>query len=216
MLEKLLLSSVLILFYAFWRRWFGGGFKDTWLGNKRGVQCIIYLIVTAVVMYVLIHIKVSELVRFVVTGFFTVYTYCQFWARGHGACFDIGRDSNPTEVTINRYNERWYHIPCDILLKNHKYGFVYDLLYMTLRYGMPMVFVYLLGILPKLFGMTQVFSYHIMTIGFLIGPIYAICWTLSEKESWIFKKYCSVVGATNLAEYLSGAIWGLWPLFLMW
>lgn len=29
----------------------------------------------------------------------------QFWSRGHGACVDIGRDTIPSQDTIERYNE---------------------------------------------------------------------------------------------------------------
>ena len=202
-----------VIVNSFWRRWFGGGYKNTWLGNNRAVQCTIYLLYTSALAYYLS--RFSEVwYNAIFAAIFSVLTYCEFWSRGHGACFDIGRGKFD-ETTINRYNARWYHIPCDWLLKNHKYGFMYDFLYMGLRYTMPLVLLYILGLVTEpVFG-EPLFTKWIIVIGASISQIYAICWTLYEKENWIFKKYWSVVGPTNLSEYLAGAVWGLWPLCIV-
>ena len=77
------------------------------------------------------------------------YLQFQFWSRGHGACFDIGRGT-PDETTIRRYNERWYHTPLDWLFNKmdaneHKYGFLYDFIYMGMRYTCPMAVLYFLS-----------------------------------------------------------------------
>ena len=215
-----LLTLFCIIFCSFWRRWFGGGFKNTWLGNNRAVQCIVFIL--TMILCIFMEIKIidsqlssfSKIFLFLTIIAFSVLSYCQFWARGHGSCFDIGR-GKPDETTIKRYNARWYHIPCDKLLKDHKYGFLYDFLYMGLRYTMPMILIYLLGLIPLCFGFSKpIFSIHLVIIGLLISPIYAFCWTLYENESWFFQKYWSVVGPTNLAEYLAGGIFGFFPLTL--
>ena len=199
MLYLLCILSVVV--NCLWRRWFGGGYKNTWLGNNRAVQCTVYLLYTSVLAYYLS--RFSEIWYNVIFAvFFAVFTYCQFWARGLGACFDIGR-GQVDETTIKRYNARWYHIPCDWLFKNHKYGFAYDFVYMWLRYTMPLVLLYILGLATVPVFINPVFSMWIIIIGASISPIYAICWTLYERENWMFKKY------------LSGAVWGLWPLCLM-
>ena len=145
MLYLLTLTSV--LFYMFWRRWYGGGFKDTFLGNNRAIQCIVFILTMIAFFFLGIAIINSELsalpkiILFLIVGITSsLLFYCQFWARGHGACFDIGR-GQPDETIIKRYNARWYHIPCDKLLKDHKYGFLYDFLYMGLRYTMPMLLI---------------------------------------------------------------------------
>jgi len=212
-MKLLFLCVFSVIFNLWWRRWFGGGFKNTWVGNLRGVQCTVYLIVTALMAFYLEPLSVWWY-NLIFAVLFSTYTYCQFWARGHGACFDIGR-GQADETTIRRYNERWYHIPCDWLFKNHKYGFGYDALYMGLRYTMPLVFLYGLGYLPMLWGEQQIFTGWVIAIGFSISPIYAMCWTLYERENWIFHKHWSVNAPTNLAEYLSGAVWGLWLLCIL-
>ena len=209
-MNLLLLCVFSIGFNSFFRRWYGGGFENTWLGNIRGIQCAVYLIVSTLMAYFLNPLNVwwHNLIFAVL---FSVYTYCQFWARGHGACFDIGR-GQADERTIQRYNERWYHIPCDWLLKNHKYGFLYDFIYMGLRYTMPLIGLYLVSLIVSLFDVPHLISPALIIIGALISPIYAFNWTLSEREHWVFEKHWSIVGATNLSEYVAGGVWGLWVL----
>ena len=53
----------------------------------------------------------------------------------------------PDETTIKCYNECWYHKPLDwwfnkMNANEHKYGFLYDFLYMGMRYTCPMVALY--------------------------------------------------------------------------
>lgn len=190
-------------FYALWRRWFGGGFKNTWLGNNRAVQCVVFLASFTGLMYLHTHYE------WWICVLSAAFLYCQFWARGHGACFDIGRGQYD-ETTIKRYNARWYHVPCDWLLKNNKYGFLYDFLYMGLRYTCPMILFYALGCIPLLTGSTTpLFTPWVIAIGASVSPLYALCWTLKEREDWLFQKHWSVSGATNLAEYLAGFVFGL-------
>lgn len=118
----------------------------------------------------------------------------QFWSRGHGCCFDVGRDVNPTADTIDRYDDRWYDKVCSKLLPNHKYGFLYDFFYMMLRYTCPMI--------PMM-----IFDWRYILVGLSISPIYAFSITLGERESWIFEKQKWYWRrAWSLAEILSGGV----------
>ena len=82
----------------------------------------------------------------------------------------------------------------------HKYGFLYDFLYMGMRYTFPMVALYFLS---------PVF----VLIGALVSPVYAFNWTLFEKESWIFSykipKFCKA--PTQISEVVVGYFW-LWVI----
>ena len=184
------------LFFSIWRRWFGGGYENTWLKNNRGVQAAVFCLVTFITLFLQNQTLINVLYSLVITG----WLYAQFWSRGHGACFDIGRDKDPTETTIARYNERWYHIPLDKIFKpENRYGVKYDFWYMFLRYVCPM--------LP----MGLIDSKYIL-IGALVSPIYAICWKLSDKgefnEDNKFLIKISTNSATRLAEYIVGFVYG--------
>lgn len=118
----------------------------------------------------------------------------QFWSRGHGCCFDLGRDVNPTADTIDRYDDRWYDKVCSKLLPNHKYGFLYDFFYLMQRYTCPMI--------PMM-----IFDWRYILVGLSIAPIYAFTTTLGEREPWIFnenKWYWR--RSLSLAEILSGGV----------
>ena len=49
---------------------------------------------------------------------------------------------------------------------------------------------------------------NFLWVGLLVSPVYAFCWTVQEMESWIFERYRFAKSATNLAEYIVGAIYG--------
>ena len=83
---------------------------------------------------------------------------------------------------------------------------------MGLRYTMPLIGLYLVSLIVSLFDVPHLISPALIIIGALISPIYAFNWTLSEREHWIFEKHWSIVGATNLSEYVAGGVWGLWVL----
>ena len=115
---------------AFARRWFGGMFPDDEykiLGN-RGLQttfmCLLFLSIFVV--------DYTSWIDWVIGIAITMWLQFKFWSRGHGACFDIGRGVfPPEEKVIKRYNERWYHFPCDWIFdklakrSDRKYGFLY-------------------------------------------------------------------------------------------
>lgn len=173
-----MITALATIFYfilgAFLRRWYGGGFdeKYKWLGN-RGLQTVVML-----AAFMSIYVKnPTNWICLLAAGVISCWLMFQYFSRGHGAEFDIGRDEKPIPETIKRYNERWYHIPCDFLFDKiikrpeAKYGFLYDFLYMGLRYTCPMI--------PMMF-----IDWRYILIGLSIAPIYAFCWTLWEQEEW--------------------------------
>ena len=192
------------IIFAFWRRWFGGGFDFAykWLDN-RGIQAFAGIIL---MMPVFLY-DCGAWQNWLAAVLLSVYLYAQFWSRGHGACFDLGR-GELNDTLIKRYNERWYHVPVDYLFDkllkcpDRKYGFLYDFIYMSLRYTMPMV---LLGLIDVRY----------LLIGLLVTPVYAFMWTVSEKENWLFEKLpVSMQSPTGVSEYVAGFIFGfgLWIL----
>ena len=182
---------------AFLRRWYGGCLEDYKILRNRGVQTTCMLL-AFMSIYLYDYTSWPNWIGAIVVSCWLQF---QFWSRGHGACFDIGRGVFPPEEgTIKRYNERWYHYPVDWLfdkvfkMPERKYGFFYDFIYMGLRYTFPMLFMLLLG-------------WEYVVLGALVSPIYALCWTLQEREPWIFDGRVPFVGvATQLAEKIVGGM----------
>ena len=183
------------LWWGFLRRWYGGCLEQYPLLRNRGVQTIAMMLS---MFFLFCSFKSWQ--GAAASLVLTCYLQFQFWSRGHGACFDIGRGT-PDETTIKRYNERWYHKPLDwwfnkMNADEHKYGFLYDFLYMGMRYTCPMVVLYFLS---------PVF----VLIGALVSPVYAFNHTLWERENWIFSrmhKFCRA--PTQISEVVVGFIFG--------
>lgn len=231
--DKLLILLFSIPFYGIWRRWFGGcSFGIPILRCHRGWQVLVYMLVTIPLVYWIVnpYITVSisghslghclghsiNTVSLIFSIVFAVTTYIFFWSRGHGACFDEGRGQlPPPQTTIDRYNERWYHYVCDFLIpKEHRYGFLYDFIYMGLRYTFPCIEIFLLFYIPKFFGYDVHINYRFIIIGLMISPIYAFGWTLWERENWLFKYKYTFENATNFGEWFAGFTFGFFPLLL--
>ena len=172
---------------AFARRWYGGSLEKYKVLKNRGVQTVFMCLLFLSVYLPNYHWAIAVII--------TAWLQFQFWSRGHGCCFDIGRGGIPTQETVDRYNERWYHIPCDWLASKNffsYYGVGYDYVYMTLRYTCPMIPMMLL-------------DWKYILIGLSIRTIYTICWKWYESTVWKFNsKFCGT--ATNLAEIISGAV----------
>lgn len=120
----------------------------------------------------------------------------EFWSRGHGCAFDLGNGGYPNEETIKRYNERWYHIPCDWLAEKRFFAYYstrYDFMYMTLRYTCPM--------LPLMF-----IDWKYFLLGNSIAPIYLFCWDLSKSDLWPKNLPSWINSPTKLAEIISGGV----------
>ena len=176
---------------AFARRWYGGLLENNKILSNRGVQSAFMIL-----LFMTIYVKqINDVKSWIIAIIISLWLQFQFWSRGHGCCFDIGRGNYPNEDLIKRYNERWYHIPCDWLAKNgffSYYGEKYDFYYMTLRYTCPM--------LPMMF-----FNCHYILIGLSIAYIYSVCWTWYGSYIWKFNsKFCG--NATNLAEIICGGL----------
>ena len=190
-----LLAMLYGVWWGFLRRWFGGCLGNYPLLKNRGIQTAVMILSMLLVMC-----KFESWQDAFICVSLSLYLQFQFWSRGHGACFDIGR-GKPEESTIKRYNERWYHKPIDWLFKingadEYKYGFLYDFLYMTMRYSCPMI---ILGFISKWF----------LFIGLIVSCVYAFNWTLYEKENWIFNKlpsFCKI--PTQLSEIIVGFVFG--------
>lgn len=181
------MSLLYAILGGFARRVYGGWLEAYKIIKNRGVQTVIMML-----LFLAIYLPKY---KWYVALIITVWLQFQFWSRGHGCCFDVGRGKKPDKNTIKRYNERWYHIPCDWLADNGffpRYEVEYDYCYMLLRYGCPMIPMMLL-------------DWHYILIGLSIAKIYAICWEWQESKVWKFNtSFCSK--ATNLAEIISGAV----------
>ena len=174
---------------AFARRWYGGMFPDDKykiLGN-RALQTAFML-----ALFMAIYVKQpNDVLSWVIAAVISCWLQFQFWSSGHGCCFDLGRGGYPTPETIKRYNERWYHIPCDWLAKKGYfpyYGEKYDFYYMTLRYACPMI--------PMMF-----FDWRYILIGLSIAPVYEFCWTFKLKLN-----KSRLNSPTKIAELICGGI----------
>lgn len=164
------------------RRWFGSDLTH-WFWSNRGVQTIFLMCCEAWVFwpkeYTWKHILLSVVL--------VAWVQFQYWSRGHGAPADIGRDENPSENTIRRYNERWYHWVCDrIVPQAYWYGFLYDFIYMALRYGCPMLGVSLILWAGSYFDLCAP-CWWWPVLGLAEAGIYAFGQSLYERETWLFQ-----------------------------
>lgn len=178
---------------AFLRRWYGGLWdedKNPVLGN-RGLQSFC-MILAFMSIYITNY---QSWQNWIISLVVSLWLQFQFWSRGHGCCFDIGRGTSPD---ISRYNERWYHYPCDFIFKklgvsDYRFGFLYDFLYMGLRYTCPLI--------PMM-----ILDWRYILIGLSISPIYAFCWTLYEREPWLRFKQTWLDNPTKWSELIVGGI----------
>ena len=171
------------------RVWYGADDLPKFWQN-RGVQTVFMM---GLFLSIYINLPFNWL-NFIMAIIVTCWIQFQYWSRGHGICIDVGDSTVVSENDITRYNDRWYAKVCDKLLPNHKYGYLYDYLYLTMRYACPMI--------PMM-----IFDWRYILIGLSIAPIYVISNELAERESWVFenKKWYWRRG-WSLAEILSGGV----------
>jgi hypothetical protein len=173
------------------RLWFGADDLPKLLQN-RGLQTAYML-----VLFASIYLPgVTDWLSLCVALFTICWLQFQYWSRGHGICIDTGDSTNVSEKDIERYNDRWYAKVCDKLLPNRKYGFLYDNIYLALRYTAPMIIAAIVNLQPGL-----------ILIGLSIPFIYTFSNELQEREPWVFdnNKWYWRRG-WSLAEMLSGAV----------
>ena len=173
------------------RLWFGADHLPKLLQN-RGLQTAYMLSLFAAIYLP----GVTDWLSLGVALFTICWLQFQYWSRGHGVAIDTGDDINPSEDTKRRYTERWYYKVCEKLLPGHRYGFLYDNLYLALRYTCPMIVAAIVNFQPGL-----------VLIGLSIPFIYTFANELQEREPWIFdsNKWYWRRG-WSLAEILSGAV----------
>lgn len=176
---------------AFLRRWYGGALENYKILRSRGVQTVAMIGAFLSIYVTDIHDWKNWLVAIAIS----CWLQWQFWSRGHGCCFDMGYGGYPNEEIKKRYNERWYHIPCDWLAEKRffsYYGVDYDYFYMRLRYGCPMILM-------------MFFDWKYILIGLAIANIYLRCWQWYNSTVWI-KNIPFVGNATQMAEVISGGL----------
>ena len=177
------------LWESYFRRGFGGLWNDKPVIENRALQHVLNIVAMLFVFWYRLNENVL-LIAYVVAVVEGLY-----WSRGHGYAFDLGRDGQPDEKILKRYEKplfnRFLLTPLYNLFGWRKYGYTYDLFSMALRYTLPCVLL------------IPVFSLHVVFMGLLVSPIYAFCWTFREREN---ARY----GSTALAEWIVGAWTGLW------
>ena len=187
---------VAVLFSAwesYFRRGFGGLWNDTPIIENRALQHVLNSI--AMILLFWYRFDIVPQWQKVLTIVYTVAIVEGLYiSRGHGYAFDLGRDGQPDEKMLKRYEKplfnRFFLTPLYNLFGWRKYGYSYDLFSMALRYTLPCVLL------------IPVFSWNIVFMGLLVSPIYAFCWTFREREN---ARY----GSTALAEWIVGAWTGL-------
>lgn len=219
---RFLLSMISGAIESIWRRWFGGWVEGTmknklpkWLYKilaSRGTQTIFNLIVLFGIFMINAGWMVTpfsawliahNISAWIIALIMTAIVQFEFWSRGHGPAFDVGR-WNPQEY-VERYQKVWWaSIPNKIIPREHWYGFLYDFIWMLIRYTYGLIFL-----VPFLW------SFKILWLGLVVTGLYAFCWTIYERDSWIIKyiPFQMVGGATQLAELLVGFAVGF---ALMW
>lgn len=193
------------------RRWFGSDLEH-WFWSSRGAQTTFLLLVEAWMFWP----KEWTWIQGAVSLACVLWVQFQYWSRGHGAPADIGRDENPSPETIERYNERWYHVPLDgVFPEDRRYGFLYDFFYMGLRYSCPMLALSLALWAGSWWDLTAPCWWWPL-LGFAEARIYAFCQTLAEREPWVFSTgRWWLVRGWDLAELLGGFNTFFWG-YLLW
>lgn len=183
----------MIIYYfligAFVRRWFGGALENIPVLKNRALQ-------TGVMVGVFLGIYCTDWQNWFWPLVISLWLQFEFWSRGHGCCFDLGNGGYPGEETIKRYNERWYHKPCDWLAKKRFFSFYsvrYDFMYMTLRYTCPMI--------PLMF-----LDWRYFLVGNAAAPIYLFCWDLYNSDLWPSKLPAWANSPTKWAEMIYGGV----------
>lgn len=186
-----------IPFYIFWRRWFGSS-SNEFLKTSRAVKCVCFIVITYLICYV---ISKSYLFSLLFAGIGYI-----FFCLSVGPAFDCGRDGLPDEEMIKRYNKGPYHYLPDLLIpKEHRYKYLYDLIWLGVRYVLPMLAIICLPIV----------NWRFIFISMLISPVYALCWSLKDYDRWLLEKIPYTNGKpTALAEFICGGLFGLYPLFI--
>lgn len=222
---QFILSTISGFIESIWRRWFGGWVEQSFenvlpkwafkILASRGTQTAFNLIFLFAVFMLNTSLWIntplcSWLMSFgvkdwCISAIMSIIFQFQFWSRGHGPAFDIGRGKTVDEDTVRRYQKVWYaFIPNKLIPEEHWYGFLYDLIWMTARYTEGTLLM-----IPFLW------SFDILWLGLITSSVYALCWTIQERDSWVIKyiPWKMVTVATQLAELVIGFLVGFYIAF---
>lgn len=167
------------IYESFWRRWKGDGSDGKWYNHKL-VKMFLNLFIT---FGLLVYIKGGWIIPLIATfGYQFLY-----WTRNHGAFFDFGHGDKHDK----RYDSWWWiKWVKKIVPEKEWYGYWFDFICMSLRYGLPSILLAFILINPVVGFM-----------GFVHALIYAFCWKLYD---WGLIK-----SPTEKAEYGVGFACGL-------
>ena len=186
------------LFEGLWRRWYGGWYpfgkpSDKYWYHKRWFQYLVNALVLGAVLFFMgfawwkIICSLAIIIAF-------------FWAKGHGAFYDLGHHGYPDEEMLKRYEKALgYKIACWIFPESAWYGYWFDTFLMAVRYTLPA-----LALIPFI-GWVTGFAGMGVTLSYMIG------WYLQDKGFKFlgdkFKGFCG--SATNFGEIGAGFCLGV-------
>lgn len=151
-----LIKILYVLFMGWWRDAFGKNGHYIPVLKNRFVQHVIAFTASFCLCYFVKDIKLLWCVWIAVW----VQIY---WALGHGACFDIGKNGKPDEALIKRYEKMvGYKFLCKIFPEEEWYGVCFDFCLLAIRYTYPL--------LPIIFWFNPV----LITLGLIISGLYGV------------------------------------------
>ena len=86
------------------RRLFGGWLSEIPVLGNRGFQCI--LMIGALVPLFGFTLG-GDVIAWLKATIISIWLYAQFWSRGHGPMFDMGRSGEPSDSCLARYEKMW-------------------------------------------------------------------------------------------------------------
>ena len=208
-----------------WRRWFGGydwGVDEKkhpiWykIIDSRGTQTAVNFVLLGLIFWFNDFWASTPLsawliakwswMYWVILAYLAIIWQLQFWSRQHGPAFDCSRGgAEPDEHLKERYRFAWW---CNIVFKivpeEGWYLFICDFLWMTIRYS-----IYTLWVIPFLWTLSPLW------LGIIVASIYSWCWTVSERDSWIYKRLPPCCQSpTNMGEILAGFTVAMWLMLM--
>lgn len=181
-------GALFILMQICFRRWYGGwcfiGDKNSWY-NTRTFQTIINCIVLFCFLFFLLGLS------WYVTAITLAVVQFLYYAKGHGAMFDLGRCSKPDIDMLERYKKQWgYKLVCELFPKEQWYSYWFDFSLLLIRYTLPLL------------ALVWV-KWWIPFAGIIAVSGYALGWHLQDKGSkFLNNSFCNY--ATNLGEIFVG------------
>ena len=182
---RYIIGFLYAIYESAWRRWKGDGSDGKWYNHKL-VKMATNLVLTFLLLLYLKHGLIISILGVLVYQFL-------YWTQNHGAFFDYG--TGPKDDP--RYNsKKWFWIKWvkKVVPEKQWYGYWFDFICMSLRYGLPSILLsFVLG------------SPVIAFMGFVHALVYAFCWKLNE--------WGKIKAPTEKAEWIVGFVCGLFMSF---